>query len=161
LGILARLLTARLDTTATELGATFTLMAAFLPTLILGYIPWHCDQECIGNGALVSVELVNVGHRVLNLVDPLFAKAGSLGILTGMLMGTLWAHQPVIWVRWTFCCYNWCVLFWNDQFLKSVDTGPHDIGDPTTGLIGAAEAAARDRATVAAMLRLPHPPAPC
>jgi hypothetical protein len=125
----------------------FVLLLEFASLLLVmatGYIPWHCTQECIGDGALLGPKLKGTHAKRL---------------------GGGW-YQPQITITWEYCCYNICMLAWNNQFIDTVDSGPHNIG----GTIGnpnpvvaqnRARAAAKNRATVRAMLRIGAPGSPC
>ncbi len=119
-------------------------LAALLLVMATGYIPWHCTQECVGDGALLGPKLKSTHAK---------------------RQGSGW-YQPQISITWEYCCYNLCVLAWNDQFIETVDSGPHNIGrtvghpNPVTAQ-NRARAAAKNRATVQAMLRIGAPGAPC
>ena len=158
--VFSRLLVAKADLFRQPLAGLFLSIAAFLSVAVMSYIPWYCDQDCIGDGQVVGVSLSRTTSRRSNRVDPFWAQGGTPGLLLGALVGDFVAIQPQIYINWEICCYNWCVLLWNDQFIKTVETGPHDIGAPISNRDDA-DATARQRATTAAMMAFPRPAAPC
>jgi len=118
--------------------------ASLMLIMATGYIPWHCTQECIGDGALLGATLKGTHAKRL---------------------GNGW-YQPQIYITWEYCCYNLCVLAWNNQFTETVDSGPHNIGQAVghpnaVTAQNRANAAAKTRATLRAMLRIGAPGAPC
>ncbi len=127
-----------------RLFALFIEFAALILVMATGYIPWHCTQDCTGDGALLGAKLKRTHAKRL---------------------GSGW-YQPQITITWEYCCYNLCVLAWNDQFVSTVDSGPHNIGrsvgnpNPVKAQ-NMARAAAKTRATLQAMLRIGAPGSPC
>ena len=51
------------------------------------------------------------------------------------LVATL-TYQPQMIVRWTYCCWNWCYLFWYDKWIVWTNTGPINLGAPVTLKVG-------------------------
>jgi hypothetical protein len=52
-------------------------------------------------------------------------------------------YQPVCHVDWDFCCTNWCFLFYWENFIKTVSTGPHNLGGTVRLVVGQPASAAQ------------------
>lgn len=67
-----------------------------------------CDDECTPSANVVGTRVTNV---TANLVQ-----------------GAVLLYQPTCDVIWDYCCTNMCLVFYEENFIKSVTTGPHKLG---------------------------------
>lgn len=69
-----------------------------------------CSDECTPSANVVGTRVINVIARPI---------PGSNNL----------SFQPECNVVWDYCCTNWCfIVFW-ENFIKSVTTGPHKLGN--------------------------------
>lgn len=73
-------------------------------------------------------------------------------------------YQPKMDVTWSYCCWNWCWIFWWDKWLTTVTT-THNLGAvyalKTGRPIGVAQTVAKQRAAGANLAALTAPANPC
>ncbi len=67
-----------------------------------------CRDECTKTNNVIGTDVTNV----VALAIP----------------GSATAFQPQCDVVWRFCCTNWCLLFYWENFVITVTTGPHNLG---------------------------------
>lgn len=97
-----------------------------------------CDDECTPSNSVVGTTIININ-----------AVAAGLG-----------AFQPVCDVQWDFCCTNRCFIFYKENFIKSVQTGPHNLGGTVNGKAAALAIAATRAAALRPITALPIPAKP-
>jgi hypothetical protein len=88
--------------------AVFLLWLASQPYLATNAGGRPCDDECTKSNNLVGATVTNVS------AEP--------------LQGSTRTFQPQCYVDWDYCCTNWCLLFYWENFIKTVTTGPHKLG---------------------------------
>lgn len=88
--------------------AVFLLWLASQPYLATNAGGPPCNDDCTKSNSLVGATVTNV------TAEP--------------LPGSTRSFQPQCFVDWDYCCTNWCLLFYWENFITTVTTGPHKLG---------------------------------
>jgi len=88
--------------------AIFLLWLASQPYLATNAGGPPCNDDCSKSDNVVGATVTNIS------AEP--------------LAGSTRSFQPQCFVDWDYCCTNWCLLFYWENFITTVTTGPHKMG---------------------------------
>lgn len=88
--------------------AVFLLWLASQPYLATNAGGPPCDDECTKSDSVVGTSVTNIS--------------------AAPLAGSTRTFQPQCFVDWDYCCTNWCLLFYWENFITTVTDGPHKLG---------------------------------
>jgi len=109
-----------LETDFDKLKAVLALLALYLLWLAsqgfatAGGPP--CDDECTPTNNVIGTRVTNVRAT--------------------LLQGSTVSYQAYCDVEWDFCCTNRCFIFYTENFVKTVTTGPHKLGGNIRLVVG-------------------------
>jgi len=110
--------------------AVFLLWLASQPYIATNAGGPPCKDECTKSDNLVGATVINIS------AEP--------------IAGSTLSFQPQCFVDWDYCCTNWCLMFYWENFIITVTDGPHKLGGQVRLTQGQSATAAKRVATTRA-----------